>query len=227
MERDQFTLYRSYYEAISRIRKKTDRADAYDALCAYALFCREPELDQLPDSAAIAFTLIKPNLDASRRKAESGKRGGLAKQTGSKGEANRIQTGSEKESEKEKEREDECLPPVVPLPEGAPSPKREAGKPEAEDWGFGPELTEAFHAWLRYKREKRQDYKPEGLRALVTETRHNAERYGEAAVAALIRKCMASNWQGIIWDRLPRMAPDAGGGNVFLTMLREENREPD
>lgn len=115
MSRGQFTFYASFASALSRIKKKADRADAYDAICNYALYGTEPDMDKLPDSAAIAFDLIRPTLDSSRRKAESGKRGGMSKQTGSKPEANikLEQPGREKEkegeNEKEKENEDECL----------------------------------------------------------------------------------------------------------------------
>ena len=92
--RSQFTFYRSFADALKRIRKKADRADAYDAICNYALYGIEPDMDKLPDAAAIAFDLIRPNLDASKRKAESGKRGGNAKQTVSKPQANYKQTAS-------------------------------------------------------------------------------------------------------------------------------------
>jgi hypothetical protein len=78
-----------------------------------------PDLESLSDAAAIAFELIKPTLDASRKKAESGKQGGSkheanAKQT----EASAKQTAREKEGEKEKEGEIEyeCIPPT-PSPE--------------------------------------------------------------------------------------------------------------
>lgn len=109
MSRSQFTFYASFASALSRIKKKADRADAYDAICNYALFGTEPDLDKLPDSAAIAFDLIRPTLDASKRKAENGKAGGRAKQAGSKPEANAKleQTASEKEKEIEKENKKE------------------------------------------------------------------------------------------------------------------------
>ena len=122
MERSQFTFYRSFASAIQRIRKDADRAKAYDAICNYALDGEEPDLSGLPDAAAIAFELIKPNLDASKRKAENGKRGANAKQEKGTGkpEANRKQTvskpqakakqgetPSEKENENEIEKENE------------------------------------------------------------------------------------------------------------------------
>lgn len=140
MTRKQFTFYESFARALSRIKDKSDRADAYDALVNYALYGKDPDLDSMSDVAAVAFELIKPNLDSSRKKASNGKSGGSKpqanrKQTSSKleakskqdvvskEEASDKQTASKKEVEKEKEGEiekekedeDECppSPPVV------------------------------------------------------------------------------------------------------------------
>lgn len=123
MERKQITFYLSFFKAIRRIKKKTDRCDAYDALFDYAFSGISPDMDKLPDSAAIAFELVKPNIDASNKKAISGAKGGSAKQIESKPEANGKQTASKKEGKKEKEdkKENECYigpetPPVISLP---------------------------------------------------------------------------------------------------------------
>lgn len=133
MKRTQFTFYESFFTALKMIRKKPDRADAYDAIINYALYGTEPDMEKLPETAAIAFELIRPNLDASRRKAENGKRGGEGKKSESKQEANGKQeepeskpkanlnqeeAGTEKEDEKEKEKEDEykCSYSPTPLP---------------------------------------------------------------------------------------------------------------
>lgn len=112
--RTQFTFYESFYKAISRIKKKADRADAYDIICSYALFQEEPDLDSVSDAVAIAFELLRPVLDKAREKAENGKNGGSkpkanAKQTESKTEANAKveQATSKKEKEKEVEVEKE------------------------------------------------------------------------------------------------------------------------
>ena len=112
-EREQFTFYSSFAKSIKRIKKAADRAAAYDAIVDYALYGILPDLDKLPDAAAIVFELSKPNLDSSRRKAENGKRGGNSEakgkqeQTGSKPEANDKQTVSKKEIEDKKEKEKE------------------------------------------------------------------------------------------------------------------------
>lgn len=119
--RKQFTFYESFYNALCRIKKKTDRADAYDMICAYALHQIDPDLENASDAVAIAFELLRPVLDKAKEKAESGKQGA------SKREANREQTASkpqapeklgetvsEKEGEKEKEEEKEIdnIPPT-------------------------------------------------------------------------------------------------------------------
>lgn len=195
MERSQFTFYASFFQSISRIKKKADRCDAYDAICGYALTGELPNLDSIAESAAIVFDLSKPNLDASRRKAESGKAGGKRKQTGSKPEANRKQEETVREKEKEKEKEKELEKEKESYSPPTPSPG---------ETGFGKELQSALDEWLAYKRERREPYRQTGLQSLVSEIRNNAARYGETAVAELIRYCMACNWRGIIFDRLKK-----------------------
>ena len=113
MERKQITFYLSFYKAIRRIKKKTDRCDAYDALFDYAFSGIAPDLDNLPDAAAIAFELIKPNIDASNKKASSGSKGGTSKQSDSKPEANGKQTGSNKNKNIEIEEEKEMYKEIV------------------------------------------------------------------------------------------------------------------
>lgn len=209
MDREQFTFYASFFRAVSRIKNKTARCDAYDAICTYALTGVSPDMDRLPDAAAIAFELSKPNLDASRRKAENGRAGGKQKQSGSKPEA-RANHKQEKEQEREqdkdrdKDREQMLNTPHTPLLGGSPA------------------LQEVFDLWLKYKREKRQDYKPTGLKSLVTQVQKAAETYGEQAVIDLIGECMANNWQGIMFDRLKSGQNHGKSGNVFLDIAREE-----
>lgn len=114
MNRAQFTFYRSYYDAIKVLPKKEQTAVVL-AICAYALDNEEPKLS---GTASAIFTLVRPTLDASRKKAESGRAGGKHKQSESKPEASGKQTAREKEGEKEKEgeieKENECLTPKPP-----------------------------------------------------------------------------------------------------------------
>ena len=133
MQRTQFTFYESFFKAISRIKKKQDRADAYDMICAYALYQKEPDLDTASDAVAIAFELLRPVLDKAKERAESGKKGGSkpeanAKQNESKPEANAKQGKAVSKKEKEIEIENEVEIDNIPPSEfcggllGSPTP---------------------------------------------------------------------------------------------------------
>lgn len=103
MKRTQFTFYESFYSALSRIKKKADRAAAYDAICQYALYGTEPDIDSLPDAVAIAFELIRPNIDASAKKAAAGRNGGRNRNPESNPEANDKQAESNGQAEGKQE----------------------------------------------------------------------------------------------------------------------------
>ncbi len=72
MKRNQFTFYRSYYEALKNLPKR-DQTPTLMAILAYALDETEPTLTGVPLSV---FTLIKPTLDSGRKKAAGGSIGG-------------------------------------------------------------------------------------------------------------------------------------------------------
>lgn len=74
MDRTQFTFYESFYKALSRIRSGEERAFAYDAICAYALYGTEPDMDKLQGSAAIAFESVRETIEADRRMSSEGRR---------------------------------------------------------------------------------------------------------------------------------------------------------
>lgn len=112
-ERGQFTFYASFAVALKRLRDPAERCAAYDAIIDYALRGAAPDLDALPDAVAIAFELIRPNLDSSRRKAEAGRKGGEMgaeageKRSESPQKAKRKQRRSKRENESETENETE------------------------------------------------------------------------------------------------------------------------
>ena len=149
-ERKQFTFYESFYKAARRLKNKQQRCELYDAICTYALYGQEPDVDKLPDAVAIAFELAVPTLLASWRKSQNGKQGGRPKKpksdssstdVESKQKANGKQTesknkvafpGCESEGEKENEVEvevekeveveveNECYNPITP--KSSPTP---------------------------------------------------------------------------------------------------------
>nr|DAL45703.1 MAG TPA_asm: hypothetical protein [Caudoviricetes sp.] len=208
MERAQFTFYRSYRDALRALPPKEFKA-AVLAICDYALDEAEPDLTGIPNSV---FILIRPTLDSGRIKAANRAKKAVtnAEQTHNKKQTKQKQTRKEKEGgkegEKEGEKENDSSPPIVP-PDGLAS--------------LSPALRGAVEDWLRYKTEKREPYKPQGLKSLVTEVKNNADRYGDAAVIKVITQSMSNNYRGIVFDWLKK-APDSGkSGNVFLDMLHE------
>lgn len=160
-KREQFTFYRSYYEALKALPKR-EQVSVVLAICAYAL---DEEVPSLSGVALSVFTLIKPTLDSGRNKAMNrrGKSAERAEQqsnnSGTNEEQNenkQEQTRKEKEGEGEKEREvegegegenDSSLPPA-PLPGGlAPTAQEEQG-PKGARAGFIPPTLEEVTAYV-------------------------------------------------------------------------------
>ena len=233
MDRKQFTFYESFAKAIRNIRKPSDRCAAYDALVNYALYGEEPDLDKAADSVALFFEMAKPNLDSSKKKAENGKRGGMAEAKGkreesaSKPQAKPKQTASEKEKEvekedeKEKEVENECSIPIPPPPSQKPFTRARCEEMIQEVLGqHSEQLKQAVMAWTRYKIEKRDGYKETGYRSLLSQIRKNAEQYGDDAVADIISVSMSSNYAGIMFDRLGRRMSKT---EQYVASTRNEN----
>ena len=103
MAREQFTFYRSFWEAIRSLKRKDDRLAALEAICAYAL---DGEERDMTDVAAGMFILIKPVLDSAEKKSNGGKtKGSKAEDTGKTKGSKAEDTGKEKEGEDEKEGE--------------------------------------------------------------------------------------------------------------------------
>jgi hypothetical protein len=67
---------------------------------------------------------------------------------------------------------------------------------------ISPLMQDKLTEWLKYKAERRETYKPVGLRSFLSEMENKLKRYNEADVIALINECMANNWKGIIWDKI-------------------------
>lgn len=70
--KDSTLMYRSFFEAIKELPKEI-QADVYNAIFDYDLNDVNPELNGI---AKTVFTLIKPQLDANKRKYQNGTKGG-------------------------------------------------------------------------------------------------------------------------------------------------------
>lgn len=121
MKREQFTFYRSYYEAIKTLPAK-ELKSVLLAICSYALDEEAPALSGIANSV---FVLIRPTLDSGRKKAENRvkKRGTKQEQNENKTEQNRKEGEGEREVESEREgeveveveREDDMSKSIIPV----------------------------------------------------------------------------------------------------------------
>lgn len=70
--KDSFVFYKSFYESIKLLPKKT-QLDIYFAICEFSLYGNLPEL---PPKTMAYLKLIIPQIEANFRRRELGKRGG-------------------------------------------------------------------------------------------------------------------------------------------------------
>lgn len=198
MARDYICLYHSYLDAIQALGD-AERGRLLTAMLEYSITGAAP---QLGGNERFIFPLIKAQIDRDRdrynskcaQNAESARKRTLANAS------ERYQTqanGSEGNQDKEKGK-------GKGKGEGKDKDDSPDGEnaPELEKCGFSPSLRAAVEDWLAYKRERREAYKPTGLKALLTQISSAASAHGDAAVIGVIRQSMSSGYKGITFDRL-------------------------
>lgn len=67
-------------------------------------------------------------------------------------------------------------------------------------------LKDTIINWLEYKDERREEYKERGIKSLLKQIENNADKYGIDEMIKLIEECMASNYKGIIFEKLEKKA---------------------
>lgn len=188
---------KAYFDWIEQTAALSDaeRGRLFIAILEYARSGLEPKLD---GRESLLFPVFQVTIDRDAKRAavsaENGKSGGKPKTKPNLTEPNltkpNLTSLTEDRRHKTEDKRQKTYPPHSP-PTGD---------------GFSPKLQEAVDSWLRYKAEKRQQYKPTGQKALMAEIKNNVDTYGEDAVIELIKTCMSANWQGIIFDRLKKTA---------------------
>ena len=73
LKRDGFVFYRSFYDAITLLKKPSEKWSAVEAIIQYAL--DGTEIETL-GAAQMALALVKPQIDANKRRYANGKKGG-------------------------------------------------------------------------------------------------------------------------------------------------------
>lgn len=150
------------------------------------------------------FTIVSiPNYDKFQSDSDfcdlsSGTQSANQRQTNGKQAANQRQTNGilRATSEKEKKAKN-TIPPCIPPTSSA------------EEIPFSGALGDAVRDWLAYKTERRESYKPTGLKSLFSQIERTVKVHGEDAVCDCIRLSMSNGWRGIIWDRIEKeVKPD-------------------
>ena len=212
-KRDSFVFYRSFYEAVTRLKQR-DQAAVMLAICDYALNGVQRDLGDIPGAI---FMLIKPNLDANQRKFENGKKGG------------RKKTREEPSENQGEAREEPALPPMG---EGYCETKdsygvREEGEEQpalaaviaAFEHRINPNLSQSGRAELKGFAETMG---PDCcLRSF--EIAQDAGKASWPYVRAILR---AKQEQGVRsladWDRLEQQRESASSGGENLERLQRE-----
>ena len=190
-----FLDYRYAVEPLS----DAEKGRLFMALIDYAMLGEVPQLNGnerflFPMMRAQIDRDIKEMEDLSDERSEAGKKGAEAKQAkASKAKQNKqmpdLLSKTSKDKDKDKDKDEDYNPPKPP---------------ESDLNAFEGRLREAVEEWLRYKHERREDYKPVGRKSLLSQIASNAKEYGDEAVADVIRESMSSGYKGIVFDRLAR-----------------------
>ena len=204
MAREYFCAYHSYLRSM---RKLSD-AECGRLFRALLQYSAGEQLIKLQGREEAVFDFMTDQIDRDNEKYEA--KCARNRENGKKRTApnasDRCRTlangGHNKDKGKDKDK-DECNP-LTPF-EGASA-----------------ELSGIFQQWLTYKSERREGYKPTGLKSLQAQIQRAAVEYGDHAVAQLITECMAANWKGIIFDRLKDTSrKPKPSGNVFYEIAME------
>lgn len=205
MRREQFTFYRSYYEALKNLPKR-DQTAVLMAVIGYALDETEPALSGVPLSV---FTLIRPTLDSGRNKAKNrmNKRGTNEDQSENKQETNQEQTLKEGEKEKEKEKEKEGESEIEVEGENdssLPPPPLSGGRSKR----FVPPTVEEVQTYCRERNN--------GIDAAAFIDFYAARgwKYGQGRPMV--------DWKAAVRTWESREKKQENGGNIFLKMLEEQ-----
>ena len=73
---------------------------------------------------------------------------------------------------------------------------------------YSNNLKSIIISWLNYKLERNENYQEQGFKSLITQIKNNIDKFGEEKVIDVINTSMASNYKGIIWDKLKKQEFD-------------------
>ena len=67
---------------------------------------------------------------------------------------------------------------------------------------FPPDMQNAIMDWLTYKDERKESYKPTGLRSWISQVKKFNKIYEDKYIIEAIEKSMSCQYKGVVWDWL-------------------------
>ena len=202
------------------------------AIRAALVYCQTDQLPELDPMANLIFVTIQQDIDTAQNNSqaavENGKKGASKRwkqkmANHGEGMANDSEPMANlsgriaNDAEAQEAQDAQDAQEAQEAPEGKDAEKgakKAPGRKAAPDWQsmmaeypFSPAVQEAILEWLRYKSERREPYRTQGLRSLLRQLDASCHQYGDDAVVQLIGQCMASGWKGLIFDRLSSASP--------------------
>lgn len=183
---NSFSFYNNYYVIIKHLSDK-DRLKLLDAILKYMFDNEEPQLDGL---LLGIWTNIKMPLDTSKKNAG---RGGAPKGNQNAKKNNPKTTDNQpKNNPKDFQKQTNNISYFLFL----------ISNNNYKYIYNNSSIYKKIIEWLEYKEERKEKYKETGLKSLLSQIENQIDLYGEKEVVKLIGECMASNYKGIIFDKL-------------------------
>lgn len=184
---NSFTFYKNYYELIKYL-KNDEKLELYNAIFEYIFEDKEPNFDGLLNGIWIN---LKMPLDTSKNK---GNRGGRpTKKEEKKDNKKTKRKPNENQNETKRETNNNISTFLFLLSNNIYF--------HTEDKRL---LREKIKEWIEYKNERKEFYKEKGMKSLITEIENNCKEFGDEEVIKVINKSMASNYKGIVFEKLSK-----------------------
>ena len=198
---NSFTFFKDYFNLIDTL-KKTDKLEILNAIVNYMFKDEEPNLK---GHNLAVFNTLKYQLNKSKSNSKRSKGNGapIGNSNASKNKPKTNQKQTENKPEEEPKTNKSRLSTFYFLISNFLFNKL-INNYSLEDI---EKLKEYINKWYEYKLERKEPYKERGLNALLTQIENNVVKYGLNEVCELIEECMASNYKGIIFDKLEKNKP--------------------
>lgn len=179
MERDSIVFYRSFYESVEDLSPEEFKRCVM-AILQYGLDGIEPEVDGISKTV---FKLVKPQIDKNNQRYLNGLKGGKPK---------------------DNQNETKPKPNVTKRKPNVNVNVNDNVNELISNSELSDAVKEKTKQWVEYKKERREGYKPTGLKSLLTQISNKEKESGAIAVINVIDLSMSNGWKGIIWDLIDK-----------------------